>query len=81
MATIAHYSSCYLFYANTCLAGDEPPLELEGSPALLEASQRMAWPSPLHTTVGDLRVRLWLPPDLDPNEVIKYPLLITLYVR
>jgi len=64
-----------------CLAGDKPPLELEGSPGLLEASQRMAWPSPLHTTVGDLRVRLWLPPDLDPNEVIKYPLLLTLYVR
>jgi len=58
--------------------GNEPPHVLDGSRELEEASQRMAWPSPLLTSAGDLRLRLWLPPDLDPNEVIKYPLLLTL---
>ena len=32
----------------------------------------------LTTLVGGLRVRLWLPPDLDTSEVIKYPLLLSL---
>ena len=42
------------------------------------AALRMAWPTALTTQVGGLRVRLWLPPDLDTSEVIKYPLLLSL---
>jgi hypothetical protein len=54
-------------------------LLLDGNPHLAAAGIRMAWPTALTAqTAGGVRIRLWLPPDLDTSEVIKYPLLLNL---
>ena len=65
------------------MSGEEEVIELDNNNHLMELTEEMAWPTiwNISLDLGHDRlvpVRLYIPPDYDPLEVTKYPLLLHL---